>query len=281
MQYWLNIGFVELDQLRPIAVEAERMGFTGVTLPDHLFVPEQLSSAYPYSPDGAVTWTPGSPWPDCWTTIAALSQSTSTLRFMTGVYVAPLRDPFTLAKAAGTAAVLAGGRVGCGFGAGWMREEFEAVGVDFAARGGRFDEMLEILPLLWSGEMVEFHGRHFDFSRLEMRPAAGRVPILVGGNTAVAMRRAARCDGWIGAHTTLAATTEVVGRMLAVRAEAGRPDAPFEIMLAAFPRSIREAGDLEAAGVQALSIPVAALSREPGLADRLAGMERLAGVIAG
>lgn len=168
MKYWLNASFLELDQLVPVAKAAEEMGFEGLTLADHLFFPSEFSSSYPYSPDGKVIWPAHSSWPDCWVSIAAMAQVTQRLRFSTGVFVAPLRDPFSLAKSIGTVAGLADGRLSCGFGAGWLEEEFEIVGVDFTSRGARMDEMLDVLRLLWTGEMVTYHGKHFGFGPFQM-----------------------------------------------------------------------------------------------------------------
>ena len=138
-----------------------------------------------------MAWQPDAPWPDCWVAIAAMAQATERLRFGTSVYIGPLRDVVSLAKAVGTAAALAPGRIMCGLGAGWLREEFDAVGQDFESRGKRMDEMIEVLPLLWSGADIDFHGEHVHLPLLRMRPPAGPVPILIGGNTGPALRRAA------------------------------------------------------------------------------------------
>ena len=96
---------------------------------------------------------------------------TERLRFLTTVYILPARTPVHVAKQVGTAAVLSGNRVELGIGMGWMEEEFDAMGVPFAKRGKRADEMLEVLRKLWTGEVVEHHGEHFDVPPLEMLPA--------------------------------------------------------------------------------------------------------------
>ncbi|MGD9795458.1 MAG: TIGR03619 family F420-dependent LLM class oxidoreductase [Acidimicrobiia bacterium] len=275
MKYWLNIGFLEVEQLAPMAIAAERIGFTGVTLPDHLFFPEQIASSYPYSDDGSVTWSADSPWPDCWVTIGALSQVTTTLQFSTGVFIAPLRDPFNLAKAVGTASLLSGGRVSCGFGTGWLKEEFDVLGVDFGSRGKRFDELLAVLRLLWSGEMVEFHGEHFAFDKIQMCPPAGDVPILIGGNTGPARKRAARNDGWIGSHKSVEETTRLVGLLNEERAAAGRLDVPFEIGVTGGFKAARDAEQLAAVGVEAITVSARALTPSSDLGDRIAALEQL------
>ncbi len=199
------------------------------------------------------------------------------MRFTTSVFVGPLRDVFSLAKSVGTAAGFAPGRVICGLGAGWLREEFEAVGQDFASRGPRLDEMLDVLPLLWSGEVVEYHGQHIDFAPLRMRPPAGHVPVLVGGNTAPALRRAARGDGWIGNYTHLDDVTRMIGQLAENRERGDRSHTNFEILLTANPGVAREAAALEDAGVDGLIVAAAALGASMQTADVLAGLERFAG----
>lgn len=275
MQYWLNAGFLEAGQMVEVATAAEALGFAGITLPDHLFLPERIDSRYPYSATGDISWSADAPWPDCWVAIAAMAQATQRLRFTTSVYVGPLRDVFSLAKSVGTAAALAPGRVVCGLGAGWMREEFDAVGQSFDTRGPRFDEMLEVLPMLWSGEVVEYHGAHIDFGPLRMRPAAPRVGLWVGGNTAPALRRASRSDGWIGTYTDLDDVRRMVAELRADRLSGGASDA-FTVTLAAMPRACRDADALAELGVDALILPAVALAPTTSTADIIAGLERFA-----
>jgi probable F420-dependent oxidoreductase len=277
VRYWLNAAFLEVEQLIEVARAAELLGFEGLSLPDHLVFPEHIDSPYPYSADGDVSWPADACWPDCWAAITAMAQATHRLRFTTSVYVAPLRDVFSLAKSVGTAASLSAGRVSCGLGAGWLREEFEAVGQDFASRGSRMDEMLDVLPLLWSGEVVEYHGQQIDFGPLRMRPAAGNVPVLVGGNTGPALRRAARCDGWIGSYTHLDDVARMVGQLADNRERNDRAHTSFEILLTANPGIARESAALDDLGVDGLVVAAAALGASMQTPDVLAGMERFAG----
>jgi probable F420-dependent oxidoreductase len=199
MEFWQNICFIEVTQLVEIARYTEHTGYAGIMVSDHVVHPEKTTSHYPYAPGGGVNWESWRPWPDPWVLIGAMSAAASRLRFMTTTYVAPARNPFVIAKAVGTAAVLSDNRVVLGVGAGWFREEFELLGEEFTNRGARLDEIIEILRLLWQGGMVEFHGRHYDFDRVQMSPAPSRpVPIYGAGHSAPALRRAARLDGWIG-----------------------------------------------------------------------------------
>jgi len=158
---------------------------------------------------------------------------TERLRFYTGIYVLPMRNPLLVAKAVGTAAYLSRGRVTLGIGVGWMREEFELLEQRFEARGRRADEMIEVIRKLWAGGMVEHHGEFYDFDRLQMSPALDApVPVLVGGLSEPALRRAARNDGWISDLHTTDELREIVSRIRAHRRKLGREDAPLQIVAA-------------------------------------------------
>jgi probable F420-dependent oxidoreductase len=161
-----------------------------------------------------------------------MSSVTTTLRFITNVYVLPLRNPFVVAKAVGTAAYLSDGRVGLGIGAGWMEEEFDLLEQPFARRGKRMDEMVDVIRALWAGGMVEHHGEFYDFDPVEMRPAPpGPVPIYVGGHSEVAFRRAARLgDGWLGVHYQVDELLEYCATLQRAREDAGTAERPFEII---------------------------------------------------
>jgi len=238
-------------------------------LGDHLVLPATLRSSYPYTSDGGIRWTGETPYPDPWVSIAAMATATRYLRFTTAVYIAPLRDPFTVAKATSTVSVLSHGRVSCGFGAGWMREEFDLVGLDFAGRGSRLDEMIEVLRLLWSGEMVEFHGRHFDFAPVQMSPPAlGRVPVLIGGNTRSALERAVRNDGWIGVHRGVDQTAALVDTLRTMRGSDTADDPTFQIAVVVL-RGAGDAAPLADLGVDSAIIPVLGLEASADLNRRV------------
>jgi probable F420-dependent oxidoreductase len=233
MKFWQSVSFTETDQLTELARIAEEVGFDGILASDHLFYPEKLESAYPYSEDGHPGFTPDTPWPEPFAAIAAMSAVTRRIRFATMVYILPLRHPLVAAKAAATVAELSGGRLVLGVGAGWMKEEFDALGVDFATRGRRTDEMIEVLRALWAGGMVEHHGRDYDFERLQLCPAPAQpIPIYVGGVSPAALRRAARLgDGWLGSGNDPAEVPAILERLRALRREAGRESQPFDAVV--------------------------------------------------
>ncbi len=132
--------------------------------------------------------------------IGAMSSITRRLRFSNAIYVAPARPLLEVAKQVATASVISEGRVSLAVGAGWMREEFDLLGQDFSNRGKRLDEMIPALRALWQGGWVSWNGRYYQVPELMLEPHPPTpVPILCGGESEVALRRAARlCDGWVG-----------------------------------------------------------------------------------
>lgn len=199
MRFWLSLMAIDdLTQLPAIARAAEQAGFHGVTFADHLLMPAKIASKYPYTEDGEMFWPLTTPWPDPWIALSVMGAATTRLHLATNIYLAALRDPFTAAKSVATTAAICGDRVACGVSAGWIKEEYEQAGIDFASRGRRLDEMLAAMRALWSGETVRHAGEFFNFEAI-MRPApAARVPIWVGGASKPALRRAAQNDGWLG-----------------------------------------------------------------------------------
>jgi len=237
MEFWQCLAAVtELDQLVEVAKLAEELGFAGVTVADHLVTPLQIRSRYPYTPDGAPFWQPDEPFLDPWVLVSALAAETTRLRFMPYVYVVPLRDPFSVAKAVSSAAVLSGERVVLGAGVGWMHEEFELTGQRFEGRGRRADEMLEIVARLLSGKPVEHHGRCYDFGPVQMAPAPRRrVEVRIGGTSPAALHRAARHDGWLGLAHAPEELEGIVARLCRLREREGRRGEPFDVMIAHYP----------------------------------------------
>jgi len=233
MKFWQSLSFTEPEQLVDLARICEELGFEGVVLSDHLFFPQRVDSAYPYSADGAPAFGPDTPFPDPMVTAAVLAAATERLRFALLVYILPLRHPFEVAKAAATVALLSGNRFALGAGAGWMKEEFDALGVDFHSRGKRFNETIEVLRLLWRGGMQEYHGRFFDFAPMQMSPPPSTpVPIYIGGKSKAALRRAANLgDGWVGAGESAEEAAAILGELRALRADGPRRDQPFEAIV--------------------------------------------------
>ncbi len=170
MKFCCHLAFGPTAHLVPMARAIEEAGYDTIALSDHVVHPETVKTKYPYTKDGSLRWEPFTDWPDPWVSVGAMAAVTSRVRFVTGVYVLPLRNPFVVAKAVGTAAAISNDRVTLGIGTGWMRDEFELLEQPFERRGKRTDEMIAVLRTLWSGGMVEHHGEFYDFDRLEMSP---------------------------------------------------------------------------------------------------------------
>ncbi|BCQ08682.1 LLM class F420-dependent oxidoreductase [Mycobacterium heckeshornense] len=230
MKYYISTAFLNTHEIVEVARAADELGYDGIGIPDHVVNLETLATPYPYTKDGQRRWQFFTEWPDPWVLIGALAQVTTRLRFVTTVYIPAMRNPYLAAKAIGTAAVLAGGRVELGIGVGWCEEEFALVEQRFTARGRRTDEMLELMRALWQPGWTEFHGEFYRAPRLEMEPTPPRIPIYVGGLSEVAFRRAARNDGWIGDLIKTDRAIDAARRLRVLRAENGLPLDEFTIL---------------------------------------------------
>jgi probable F420-dependent oxidoreductase len=234
MQFWSGTAFMDPLEAVPVARMLDEAGYDGILCSDHMIYPRELSSPYPDSADGTPGWEPDTAWPDPWVLIGAMAAVTSRLRFSNAIYVAPARPLLEVAKLVATASVLSHGRVSLAAGIGWMREEYELMGQDFANRGKRLDEMIPALRALWRGGWVSWQGEYYQVPEMMVEPhPPSRVPILCGGESEVALRRAARlCDGWVGYAYGWDESVGYATRLTELRREYGREQEPFEIVLA-------------------------------------------------
>ncbi|AMO62160.1 putative F420-dependent oxidoreductase, Rv2161c family [Mycolicibacterium phlei] len=230
MRFYISLAFLDTREAIEIAKAADELGYAGLGVPDHVVNLETLETPYPYTKDGSRRWEPFTDWPDAWVLIGALALVTSRIRFVTTVYLPAMRDPYSAAKSIGTAAVLADGRVELGIGVGWCEEEFTLMGQQFARRGRRTDEMLELMKELWKPGWTEFDGEFYQTPRLEMEPTPPPIPVYVGGLSDIALRRAARHDGWIGDLITTDRALERIARLRELRAENGRSMDDFTVI---------------------------------------------------
>ena len=220
MKFAIPLSMLPMDEIKPLGIAADEIGYDFLAVSDHLIHPENFSVPYPYTDDGSVRWEQGTDWPDPINSLSFLAGATKNIRFYTSVYVLPARNPLRVAKEVSTLDAVSNGRFDLGIGMGWMPEEFEAGGQEFRRRGARADEMLEIMKLLWSGEMVEFKGQFFNFKKLEMLPAPKKdIPIYVGGFSEPALNRAARHDGWISDMHSLSELEALMAKLNVKRQE--------------------------------------------------------------
>ena len=233
MKFVCHLAFGPVDHMTTMARAIEENGYDYVALSDHVVHPENIKTPYPYTEDGAPRWEPFTDWPDPWVSVGAMAAVTSRVRFVTGVYVLPMRNPFVVAKAVGTAAVISKNRLTLGIGTGWMEDEFDLLEQPFRRRGKRTDEMIEVLRKLWAGGMVEHHGEFYDFERLEMSPAPTEpVPIIVGGLSDRALRRAAHVgDGWISDRHTTEELRGYLSKLNEFRRDSPRAREPMQVLV--------------------------------------------------
>ncbi len=229
MKIWIALPFFPMKTVPQLVLEAEKLGVEGVTVGDHVCVPAALESKYPYTGKQAILPV-GTEFPDPLTWISSLGTLTTSLRFLTHVLLLPLRHPVLVAKEVSTVATMIGSRMDIGVGVGWMKEEFDAVGVPFERRGAIMDEALPLLRKLWTGEAVEHHGEFFDFDPVALHPRPpSYVPLFIGGHGAAAIRRAAHADGWLGVNPTIDELEAILSKIQERRRRANVFGAPFTI----------------------------------------------------
>jgi probable F420-dependent oxidoreductase len=245
----------------PAAVElaqaAEAAGFDSIWTVEHVVVPHQYQSRYPYSPTGRMgSGLEDFPIPDPLIWLAYVASATRSIKLGTAILILPQRNPVVTAKAVATLDHLAGGgRVLLGIGVGWLAEEFATLGVPFEDRGPRTDEYVAAMRALWKDERASFRGRFVSFTEVfcRPRPAAGHIPIVVGGDTRAAARRAGRLgDGYFPAR---GAPAELFDEMRRAAEAAGRDPAAIELTVSA-PSDPAEIEALARQGVTRVAVPV-------------------------
>jgi probable F420-dependent oxidoreductase len=221
----------------PLARAAEQAGYHSMVIPDSICYPLHADSVYPYSPDGSREFLEGKPFVEPFSLIPFLGAVTSRIRFTTFVVKMPIRNPVLLAKQATSTAVLTGNRLVLGVGTSPWREDYDVLGVDWASRGRRMDESIAILRGLAAGGYFEHHGRCFDLPPVQIAPVpAEPIPVLIGGHSDAALRRAARLgDGWMHGGGDPADLPRLLARLTDFRRECGAADGaadgprPFEV----------------------------------------------------
>jgi len=233
-----NSPYRDMGFVRDFAVTAERVGFNSMWAPEHIVFFGDYKSPYPYKPQGKVPWGEAREPAvyDPLLVIAAAAAVTSTLRFGSTVLVVPERPALLTAKEVMTLDHLTDGRFEFGAGLGWSAEEYAALGVPWEKRGKRFDEYLDAIKAAWTQERASYHGEFIEFDDVILRPfplTPGGPPILIGGNSAAAIRRAVRIgDGWYGVWMGFDDLEPKIAELHECLQEAGRrPDDGFRIKL--------------------------------------------------
>lgn len=257
-----------------ICKRAEAVGFDSVWGGEHVIRPDAIKSSYPYTEDGVMPGDAETPIPDPLIWLAYVAAAAPTVRLGTCILIVPQRNPLVLAKELATLDHLSGGRVELGIGVGWLEEEFDALGIPWARRGARNDEYVEAMRALWAGPHAEYHGEFVDFppATSNPRPVNGDIPILVGGDTPAAIRRAVRlADGYFPGTTDPAQLASLIEDLGKEAAAADRDPAEIAIHAIFGPQMADPAAgvaQMAAVGVDRVMVPAFFFAGPDGL-DRL------------
>ncbi|GIU85150.1 MAG: LLM class F420-dependent oxidoreductase [Acidimicrobiales bacterium] len=279
-----NVGpFARPEAAVALARAAEAHGFESLWTVEHVVVPRGYSSRYPYDPSGRMPAPDDFPLPDPLVWLSFVAAQTTNLRLATGILILPQRNPVITAKEVATLDVLSGGRVILGVGVGWLREEFEVLGASFESRGRRTDEYVAAMRALWTEDYARFDGTFVSFGEVAMapKPPRGSVPIVIGGHTDAAARRAGRIgDGFFpgrGRDDELRRLLEV---MRTSAEKAGRDPETIEVTVSG--QSVLASSDAKAAIEQLANSGVDRIVVPPPTFDASGvdeALERLAGTL--
>jgi probable F420-dependent oxidoreductase len=236
MEYGVHLPHLgrqsDRESLMEFARKADALGFHSGWVSDHIAWPAEIASRYPYSENGDFPAPFNTPWLDPLGTLLFVAACTERLRLGTTVLILGYRPPVQTAKLLATLDVLSAGRAILGVGVGWMREEFEALGMPFDHRGARGDEQLEVFEALFTEPMPSYEGRFYRFPPLgfQPRPLNGHIPVWVGGDTEAAFRRAGRYgDAFHAAFEPLDAVKQHWSRVKAFAEKYGRDPAALQL----------------------------------------------------
>jgi len=272
----VNVGVSSVDAMIGLARKAEAVGLESLWTFEHAVVPNDYSSKYPYSADGKMGVTPETHFVDPLVALSAIARETSRVRLGTGVNILPQTNPLLLAKQAASLDFVSDGRFMLGVGIGWLREEYDAMGTPFERRGARFDEYIEAMRKVWSGETVEHESEHLHWTGFKSHPVPIQkpFPVVIGGSKGKAFTRIARFgQGWFAPTVSADQLKPMLDTLAKACHEVGRDPAEVEISSMWIPAmgldSLRQ---FEALGVARLIVPVQALGGNPiealdGLAD--------------
>ena len=272
----INIRMESMEQIVGLAQYAESLGFESVWTFEHVMVPVEYESKYPYSKDGKMGGGSDNPFLDPLIALTAVAAHTKNIRLGTGVNILSQANPLLLAKQAASLDVLSNGRLMLGAGIGWLKEEFEAMGVPFERRGARYDDYVVAMRKVWSGDVVEHQSDFLNWSGFQSYPLPkqkGGVPIIVGGSKGKAFERIAKYgDGWFAPTNDAATLKPMLEPLRAACDAAGRDYDSVEIT-----SMWDNQGGMEAVqafadiGVSRIIVPLFALGKDP-----VTGIGRLA-----
>lgn len=234
MRFSYHHSMCSPDEYVALTQAAEEVGFGAVTMPDSICYPQEATTQYPYNDDGSREFLEGVPFIEPFLLSAHLAAVTEKIHFVTSVMKLAIRQPVIVAKQLSSLAVLSNNRFSFGVGISPWEEDFEIAQVPWAKRGKRMDEMVEIIRGLMTEDYFSYKGEIFDIPAIKLNPAPTKpVPILIGGHSNAALKRAARLgDGWIGAGGDFEEIKGMMDRLKELRKEYGRDHLPFEYSVA-------------------------------------------------
>jgi probable F420-dependent oxidoreductase len=253
---YCNTGrYVNTERAVELVQAGEDAGFESAWTVDHVAIPENHASMYPYSDNGRMAGDLyNMPIPDPLIWMSYIAAVTTRINLATGILILPQRNPVVAAKQIATLDQMSGGRVLLGIGVGWLEEEFSALGVPFDDRGRRTDEYINVMRELWSAEKPSFDGEFMKFKNtyVQPQPVNGAVPIIVGGHSKLAARRAGRLgDGFFPAREAPLALIELARK---TAEENGRDPDKLEVTVS-LPNDLEEIRALGKAGVDRVLVP--------------------------
>lgn len=231
MRFSYQIGMCEADHYLPLVQAAEAAGFHGITIPDSICYPQEASSKYPYNKDGSREFLESVPFMESLIAVSAMAAVTSKIRFATFVYKLAVRQVAVVAKQVQSIQALSNNRFDFGIGISPWEEDFAVCGVPWDKRGKRFDEQIDVLRGLETGEFFGYDGELIQMPANKMCPAPTQpTPLLIGGHAEAALKRAARVgDGWMCAGADMEQLEGFIKRINQLREEYGTADRPFRI----------------------------------------------------
>ena len=228
-----NLAYPNPEDAKRLVQVGEAAGFESVIAVEHVVIPTDYGTQYPYDASGRLPGGIDTAWPDPLAWLTYVGALTKKMRLITGVLILPQRNPVVLAKHLATIDHLTGGRLDLGIGVGWLREEFDALGIPFESRGARVDEYIQAMRTLWDGDDASFHGAFASFKGMSCnpKPVNGRVPIIVGGHSKAAIRRAGQLgDGFFPATGAVLDVADVIKAMRKEAQDVGRDPATIQVI---------------------------------------------------
>jgi probable F420-dependent oxidoreductase len=279
MKIGIRYSDTRLDDILTIAQAADNVGIESLWRGEHVVVPREIRSIDPYYARGLPPGMESFPSLDALTLASFLAAKTERLRFSTAVTLIALHIPHQLARVVATADIVSNGRVMLAVGLGWMREEYDILGVDWATRGSRTDEAIAVLRTLWCDPHPQFHGKHFSLPPVTFDPKPVQKPcppVFIAGFSKFAIRRAVlHGDGWYGHDLSVAEARSIMGRIEEQRAKAERTDRLFEYTTRApHDVSLADVAAFAAIGVDRLVLNVGSAAND-GLSTVVSRIERI------